>query len=40
MVCSTIREILVNTEKDYGGEDAVRDKKGCNRIQNLYPAEK
>ncbi|HJB27501.1 MAG TPA: AMP-binding protein [Candidatus Blautia faecavium] len=26
MVCSTIREILVNTEKDYGGEDAVRYK--------------
>ena len=26
MLCSTIREILVNTEKVYGPEDAIRYK--------------
>ena len=27
MLCSTVRDILVNTEKKYGPEDAIRYKK-------------
>ena len=27
MLCSTVREILTNTEKNYGPEDAIRYKK-------------
>lgn len=33
MVVSTIREILVNTEKKYGAEDAIRYKKKKNEIE-------
>ena len=33
MLCSTIRQILVNTEKEYGPEDAVRYKIGKNKIE-------
>lgn len=33
MVCSTIREILVNTERKYGKEDAIRYKKKKNEIE-------
>lgn len=32
-MCSTIRQILVNTEKEYGPEDAVRYKIGKNKIE-------
>lgn len=34
MVCSTVREILVNTEKKYGPEDAIRYKIGKNEIES------
>ena len=34
MLCSTVREILVNTEKKYGPEDAIRYKKGKNEIES------
>ena len=34
MVCSTIREILVQTEKKFGKEDAVRYKIGKNEIES------
>ncbi len=34
MLCSTIREILVNTEKKYGPEDAVRYKISKNEIES------
>ena len=33
MLCSTIREILVNTEKVYGPEDAIRYKIKKNIIE-------
>lgn len=33
MVCSTIREILVRTEEEFGQEDAVRYKVGKNEIE-------
>lgn len=33
MLCTTIRQILVNTEKKYGPEDAVRYKIGKNEIE-------
>lgn len=33
MVCSTIREILVNTEQKYGEADAIRYKKKKNEIE-------
>lgn len=33
MLCSNIREILINTEKKYGSEDAVRYKKSKNEIE-------
>ena len=33
MVCSIIRDILVNTEKKYGPEDAVRYKVSKNEIE-------
>lgn len=33
MVCSTIREILLETEKKYGAEDAIRYKVGKNEIE-------
>ena len=32
-MCSTIRQILVNTEKEYGPEDAVRYKIGKDKIE-------
>src|SRR5699024_4930868 len=35
MLCSTIREILVNTEKKYGPEDAVRYKISKNEIESI-----
>ena len=34
MLCSTIRQILVNTERQYGPEDAVRYKIGKNKIES------
>ena len=34
MLCSTVREILVNTEKKYGAEDAVRYKISKNEIES------
>ena len=34
MLCSTVREILVNTEKKYGPEDAIRYKIGKNEIES------
>ena len=34
MLCSTVREILTNTEKNYGPEDAIRYKKGKNEIES------
>lgn len=34
MVCSTIREILVNTEKKYGAEEAIRYKIGKNETES------
>lgn len=33
MLCSTIRDILVLTEKEYGAEDAIRYKKSKNEIE-------
>ena len=33
MLCSTVRQILTNTEKKYGPEDAVRYKTGKNEIE-------
>ena len=33
MLCSTIRQILVNTQKEYGSEDAVRYKIAKNTIE-------
>ena len=33
MLCSTIRDILVLTEKEYGAEDAIRYKKNKNEIE-------
>ena len=32
MLCTTIREILVNAEKKLGTEDAIRYKKSKNEI--------
>ena len=32
MLCSTVRQLLANTEKKYGLEDAVRYKAGKNEI--------
>lgn len=34
MLCSTVREILTNTEKKYGSEDAIRYKKSKNEIES------
>ena len=34
MLCSTVRDILVNTEKKYGPEDAIRYKKSKNEIES------
>ena len=34
MLCSTVRQILVNTEKKYGPEDAIRYKIGKNEIES------
>lgn len=34
MLCSTVRQILVNTEKKYGPEDAVRYKVSKNEIES------
>lgn len=34
MLCSTVREILLQAEKQYGGEDAVRYKAGKNKIES------
>ena len=34
MLCSTVRQILVNTEKKYGPEDAVRYKISKNEIES------
>ena len=34
MLCSTVREILVNTEKKYGPEDAIRYKVSKNEIES------
>lgn len=34
MLCSTVRGILVNTEKKYGPEDAIRYKIGKNEIES------
>lgn len=34
MICSTVREILVGTEKKYGLEDAIRYKIGKNEIES------
>lgn len=34
MLCSTVRDILVNTEKKYGAEDAVRYKISKNEIES------
>ena len=33
MLCSTIRDILVLAEKQYGSEDAIRYKKGKKEIE-------
>lgn len=33
MICSTIRDILVQTEEKFGGEDAIRYKIGKNEIE-------
>ena len=32
MLCSTVRQILVNTEEKYGPEDAIRYKVSKNEI--------
>ena len=34
MLCTTVREILVNTEKKYGPEDAIRYKVKKNEIES------
>ena len=34
MLCSTVREILVNAEKKYGTGDAVRYKISKNKIES------
>ena len=34
MLCSTVRQILVNTEEKYGPEDAIRYKISKNEIES------